>query len=45
MPAGSLYLLGDNRFDAVGSRQFGAVPVSSVVGRIDARLLPVPVTL
>ena len=42
VPPGAVYLLGDNRFDSVDSREFGPVPVSSVVGHVVARLLPVP---
>ena len=42
VPPGMLYLLGDNRLDSVDSRNFGPVPVSTVVGRIDARLFPSP---
>jgi signal peptidase I len=42
VPAGSVYLLGDNRFDSVDSRQFGPVPVASVVGHVVARLFPSP---
>jgi signal peptidase I len=42
VPPGSLYLLGDNRLDSVDSRHFGPVPVTAVVGRVDARLFPSP---
>ena len=42
VPPGTLYLLGDNRLDSVDSRHFGPVPVSAVVGRVDARLFPSP---
>jgi len=42
VPAGSVYLLGDNRVDSVDSRHFGAVPVSSVVGLVTARVFPSP---
>jgi signal peptidase I len=42
VPPGMLYVLGDNRVDAVDSRQFGPVSLAAVVGRVDARLFPVP---
>jgi signal peptidase I len=42
VPAGDVYLLGDNRVDSVDSRDFGPVPVSSVVGRVTARVFPSP---
>ena len=42
VPPGAIYVLGDNRRDSVDSRQFGPVPLSSVVGRITARLFPSP---
>jgi signal peptidase I len=42
VPPGMLYLLGDNRLDSIDSRHFGPVPVSAVVGHIDARLFPSP---
>jgi signal peptidase I len=42
---GMLYLLGDNRFDSVDSRDFGPVATSSVVGRITGRLFPSPGSL
>ena len=42
VPPGQLYLLGDNRFDSIDSRNFGTVPVDTVVGRVVGRLLPLP---
>ena len=42
VPPGALYLLGDNRFDSIDSRNFGTVPVDTVVGRVVGRLLPLP---
>jgi len=42
VPPGQLYLLGDNRFDSEDSRNFGTVPVDTVVGRVVGRLLPLP---
>lgn len=34
VPPGSVFLLGDNRDDSLDSRQFGAVSVSAVLGRV-----------
>ena len=42
VPAGELYLLGDNRFDSEDSRNFGPVPATDVVGRVVGRLFPRP---
>jgi signal peptidase I len=42
VPDGRVFLLGDNRGNSVDSREFGAVPVSSLVGRVNLRLWPDP---
>lgn len=42
VPAGEVFVLGDNRAESVDSRHFGPVPVGAVVGRIVARLWPGP---
>jgi len=42
VPPAMIHLLGDNRADSVDSRTFGPVPVSSVVGRVVARVFPSP---
>jgi signal peptidase I len=42
VPPGTVYVLGDNRVDSIDSREFGPVPLSSVVGRVIARLFPLP---
>ena len=34
IPAGSLYLLGDNREESQDSRQFGPIPMEKIVGKI-----------
>ena len=34
VPAGTVFVLGDNRGNSIDSRTFGAVPVSDVVGRV-----------
>ena len=39
VPAGSYYLMGDNRSQSCDSRSFGAVPASSIVGKVEAVLL------
>ena len=36
VPAGHVYVLGDNRFNSHDSRQFGPVPMSAVIGRVVA---------
>jgi signal peptidase I len=40
VPAGTVFLLGDQRFGSVDSRSFGPVPVESVVGRVVFRVWP-----
>jgi signal peptidase I len=40
VPRGHLYVLGDNRASSVDSRDFGAVPVQAVDGRVVLRLWP-----
>lgn len=42
VPAGAVFLLGDDRAGSVDSRTFGAVPVAEVTGRVVARLWPRP---
>ena len=42
VPPGSLYLLGDNRFDSVDSRDFGSVPAADVEGLVHLRAWPHP---
>jgi signal peptidase I len=42
IPEGQLWVLGDNRFDAIDSRDFGPVDASAVLGHVDVRLLPLP---
>jgi signal peptidase I len=38
--AGTVFVLGDNRLDSTDSRDFGAVPTSSLMGRVRARIWP-----
>ena len=40
VPAGSVFLLGDQRLGSVDSRSFGPVPVGSIVGRVLVRVWP-----
>lgn len=40
VPAGSVFVMGDNRSDSRDSREFGPIPESSVVGRVFVRLWP-----
>ena len=40
VPQGWLFVMGDHRAVSVDSRQFGPIPISSVVGRAWLRLLP-----
>jgi signal peptidase I len=40
VPAGSVFLMGDNRGDSVDSRDYGAVPVDRLEGRVLVRLWP-----
>ena len=37
---GTVFVLGDNRANSVDSRNFGAVPTSSIIGRAVARVWP-----
>ncbi len=40
VPAGAVFVLGDNRANSVDSRSFGAVPERDLVGRVRARIWP-----
>nr|WP_255426853.1 signal peptidase I [Pseudonocardia sp. C8] len=42
VPAGAVYLLGDDRGDSVDSRTFGPLPADRVVGRVTFRVFPRP---
>ena len=42
VPAGELFLLGDNRQTSIDSRVFGTVPADEVRGRVLARMWPSP---
>jgi signal peptidase I len=40
VPAGSVFVMGDNRLNSVDSRNYGPVPVDRVAGRVDVRVWP-----
>jgi signal peptidase I len=40
VPAGTVFVLGDQRLGSVDSRSFGPVPVGSIVGRVLFRVWP-----
>lgn len=42
VPAGTVFLLGDNRAESIDSRTFGPVPLASLEGRVAVRLWPSP---
>jgi signal peptidase I len=40
VPSGDVFVMGDNRCDSTDSRAFGAIPISSIVGRAFAIIWP-----
>ncbi len=42
VPAGQVFLMGDDRGGSIDSRDFGPVPVSAVTGVVQARVWPSP---
>jgi signal peptidase I len=42
VPAGEVFLMGDDRESSIDSRDFGPVPVADVVGRVGVRVWPAP---
>lgn len=41
LPAGQIFVCGDNRPDSLDSRAFGPVPLDNVVGKLAVRILPI----
>jgi signal peptidase I len=41
VPPNKVYVLGDNRANAIDSRVFGPVPVKSIIGKVVVRIAPV----
>lgn len=41
IPAGEVFVVGDNRNNSLDSRSFGSVPVGDIVGILTARVLPI----
>ena len=41
LPAGQIYVMGDNRPDSLDSRTFGPVPVKDIVGKLVVRIWPI----
>ncbi len=40
VPAGQIFVCGDNRANSLDSRRFGPIPVSDVVGKLSLRVYP-----
>jgi len=40
IPAGEVYVMGDNRPDSCDSRYWGPIPESTIVGKVDMRIWP-----
>jgi signal peptidase I len=44
VPAGHVFVMGDDRRNSVDSREYGAIPTSALLGRVDAVIWPLPPT-
>jgi signal peptidase I len=41
VPAGEVFLMGDNRSNSLDSRNFGPIPAEDIVGKLVLRILPI----
>jgi signal peptidase I len=41
VPAGDVFVMGDNRPESCDSRYWGSIPTSTIVGQVDLRIWPV----
>ena len=42
VPAGDVFVMGDNRCDSTDSRSFGPIPTSTIIGRAFVIVWPLP---
>jgi signal peptidase I len=41
VPAGDVFVMGDNRTDSCDSRYWGPIKTSTIVGQVDFRIWPI----